>query len=107
MRFADDAAATGTLDDLLAWWKQLSILAPGYGYFVNTFKSWLIVKEDCFEAACTCLKVLPSLSLLRVVLTWVLLWVPLNLNLLFLKRRCPRGRIMSFSFLCNKVSKQH
>jgi len=39
--FADDtaAAAAGSLVDLLDWWKQLSTLGPGYGYYVNAAKS--------------------------------------------------------------------
>ena len=51
--FADDAIAAGSLVDLLNWWKQLSTLAPGYGYYVNAAKSWLVVKEDCFNEACS------------------------------------------------------
>ena len=51
--FADDAAAAGFLADLLVWWKQLSSLGPGYGYYVNASKSWLVVKEDCYDTACT------------------------------------------------------
>jgi len=43
MWFADDAAAAGSLvDRLLDWWK-LSTLGPGYGYYVNAAKSWLVV----------------------------------------------------------------
>ena len=51
--FADDAAAAGSLVDLLVWWKQLSGLGPGYGYCVNASKSWLVVKEDYYDTACT------------------------------------------------------
>ena len=51
--FADDAAAAGSLADLLVWWKQLSGLGPGYGYYVNASKSWLVVKEDYYDTACT------------------------------------------------------
>jgi len=40
--FADDAAAAGSLVDLLNWWKQLSTLGPGYGYYMNAAKSWLL-----------------------------------------------------------------
>ena len=43
--FADDAAAAGSLVDLLNWWKQLSTLGLGYGYYMNAVKSWLVVKE--------------------------------------------------------------
>jgi len=41
--FADDA---GSLVDLLNWWKQLSTLGPGYGYYANAAKSWFVVKES-------------------------------------------------------------
>ena len=51
--FADDAAASGSLVDLLAWWKQLSGLGPDYGYYVNASKSWLVIKEDYYDTACT------------------------------------------------------
>ena len=51
--FADDAAAAGSLADLLVWWKQLFGLGPGYGYYVNASKSWLVVKEDYHDTACT------------------------------------------------------
>ena len=52
---ADDsaAAAVWSLADLLAWWKQLSTSGLGYGYYVNASKSWLVVKENCYEAART------------------------------------------------------
>ena len=50
--FADDAAVAGSLVDLLNWWKQLSTLGPGYGYYLNAAKSWLVVKEDCFDEVC-------------------------------------------------------
>ena len=51
--FADDAAtAAGSLADLLACWKQLSGLGPGYGYYMNASKSWLVVKEDHYDTAC-------------------------------------------------------
>ena len=38
---------------LLTWWKQLSGLDPGYGYYVNASKSWLAIKEDYYDTACT------------------------------------------------------
>ena len=52
----DDAAAAGSLVDLLIWWKQLSTLHPGYGYHVNASKSWLVVKDENFEEACILFK---------------------------------------------------
>jgi len=48
-----NGAAAGSLVDLLIWWKQLSTLGPGYGYYVNAAKSWLVVKKDCFDEACS------------------------------------------------------
>ena len=51
--FTDDAAAAGSLVNLRNWWKQLSTLGPGYGYYVNAVKSWFVVKEDCFDEACS------------------------------------------------------
>ena len=43
--YADDAAAGGNLRHIRHWWDQLSALGPDFGYFVNSSKSWLIVKE--------------------------------------------------------------
>ena len=51
--FADDAATVGSLADLLNWWKRLSTLDPGYGYYMNAAKTWLVVKKDCFDEACS------------------------------------------------------
>jgi len=31
----------------------MSTLGPGYGYYVNAAKSWLVVKEDIFDEACS------------------------------------------------------
>jgi len=49
--FADDATAGGSLNDLSGWWSRLVTLGPAYGYFVNAFKTWLIVKEKSFSIA--------------------------------------------------------
>ena len=43
--FADDATASGRLHHLRNWWTKLSELGPAYGYFANSKKTWLIVKE--------------------------------------------------------------
>ena len=49
--FADDASAGGRLEDLHNWWDALREAGPDYSYFVNSGKSWLIVKErDLSEA---------------------------------------------------------
>ncbi len=44
--YADDAGAGGTLDGLRSWWDQLSREGPDFGYFANSSKTWLVVKEE-------------------------------------------------------------
>ena len=44
--YADDASAGGCITDLRVWWNRLQELGPRYGYFVNSFKSHLLVKDD-------------------------------------------------------------
>ncbi len=44
--YADDATATGTLQDLRQWWHSLTKDGPNYGYFPNSTKSWLVVKDE-------------------------------------------------------------
>ena len=44
--YADDAAAGGNLRHIRQWWNQLATLGPDFGYFANSSKSWLIVKEQ-------------------------------------------------------------
>ena len=43
--YADDAAAAGHLTDLHTWWDILCDIGPQFGYFVNSSKTFLIVKE--------------------------------------------------------------
>ena len=43
--YADDAAAAGHLTDLRTWWDMLCDIGPHFGYFVNSSKTFLIVKE--------------------------------------------------------------
>ena len=43
--YADDAAAAGQLADLYTWWDMLCDIGPQFGYFVNSSKTLLIVKE--------------------------------------------------------------
>lgn len=43
--YADDAAAAGRLTDLRTWWDMLCAIGPQFGYFVNSSKTFLIVKE--------------------------------------------------------------
>ncbi len=49
--FADDAGAGGRLMNLLSWWNVLRDSGPKFGYFVNPPKSWLIVKDHCYDRA--------------------------------------------------------
>ena len=43
--YADDAAAAGHLTGLCSWWDVLCDIGPQFGYFVNSSKTFLIVKE--------------------------------------------------------------
>ena len=43
--YADDAAAAGHLTDLRTWWDIICDIGPQFGYFVNSSKTFLIVKE--------------------------------------------------------------
>ena len=49
--YADDAAGGGTLDIIRKWWSKVKEEGPGYGYYPEPSKSWLIVKEDKEEKA--------------------------------------------------------
>ena len=49
--YADDAAAVGQLADLRAWWDMLCDIGPQFGYFVNSSKTFLIVKESHLSLA--------------------------------------------------------
>ena len=42
---ADDSAGVGKLPDLRTWWDKLATEGPGYGYYANPSKTWLITKE--------------------------------------------------------------
>ena len=44
MWYVDDAAAAGLLTDLCTWWDMLCGIGPPFGYFVNSSKTFLIVK---------------------------------------------------------------
>ena len=43
--YADDATAAGQLKPIRQWWDNLQGLGPDFGYFVNSSKTTLIVKE--------------------------------------------------------------
>ena len=40
--YADDSTAAGSLSDVKKWWDEISSLGPGYGYFPNCSKTYLI-----------------------------------------------------------------
>ena len=44
--FADDASASGSLEELKKWWDELVIDGPQLGYFPNAKKCWLITKPE-------------------------------------------------------------
>ena len=43
--YADDACACGRLASLCQLWDQLCELGPGFGYFPNVSRTWLVVKD--------------------------------------------------------------
>ena len=90
--FVDGAAAAGSPVDVLAWWRKLSALGPGFGYYVNTSKSWLVIKENYCDAAC-CL--FAGTSLIITTEGHPYLGAPLGSLLLLLKARYLCGRLMS------------
>ena len=49
--YADDASAGGTLRHIRQWWDLFSAAGPDFGYFANSTKSWLMVKEQHLEEA--------------------------------------------------------
>ena len=49
--FADDASAGGKLDGLKQWWEKLRTEGPKFGYHPNPNKTWIVVKEGCYEKA--------------------------------------------------------
>ena len=49
--YADDSAATGTVEQLYAWWSRLAAEGPAFAYFPNTSKTWLVTKQSHFHEA--------------------------------------------------------
>ena len=45
--YVDDVCACGRLLDLHHWWDELCKDGPGFGYFPNACKTWLITKDRC------------------------------------------------------------
>ena len=48
---ADDSAAGGKVEKLRKWWHKILEMGPDYGYYANSPKTWLLVKEDTYEEA--------------------------------------------------------
>ena len=48
--YADDAVAIGRITDLREWWDHLTTEGPGFSYFPNPSKTWLVTKEGCYAA---------------------------------------------------------
>ena len=51
--YADDCTAAGSISDVRKWWNEIFSLSPGYGYFPNGSKTYLIVKPEYEEQAHT------------------------------------------------------
>ena len=47
--YADDTTVVVKLTDLRWWWDDLTFVAPGFGYFPNASKTWLVVKDGYYE----------------------------------------------------------
>ena len=53
VRYADDAAALGKLSIIKSWWDVIQSRGPSFGYYANPSKSWLIVKPEAEDLACS------------------------------------------------------
>ena len=49
--YADDASAFGSIREVRAWSDDVNVCGPGFGYFPNAAKTWLIVKDSCYSLA--------------------------------------------------------
>ena len=49
--YADDATASGTIEDLRDWWDQISKDGPAFGYHANASKTWLVTKPSFLTKA--------------------------------------------------------
>ena len=58
--YADDGAGGGKLKNLKVWWDIIQRDGPGYGYFPEPSKTWLITKPQFLEAA---KKVFPDVNI--------------------------------------------
>ena len=41
----------GKIGDLHNWWERLTTIGPGFGYFPNAAKTWLVTKEGYHDSA--------------------------------------------------------
>ena len=48
---ANDATAFGSVIEVKNWWDEVITHGPGFGYFVNPVKTWLVVREHCLSTA--------------------------------------------------------
>ena len=44
--YADDATSAGSSLDLRAWWGEIQQYGPLFGYYPNSSKTYLVVKEE-------------------------------------------------------------
>ena len=44
--YVDDSAAVGKIFNRCQWWDSLPLRGLSYGYFANSVKTWLVVKEE-------------------------------------------------------------
>ena len=49
--YTDDSAALGKISSIRQWWDTLTTCGPSFGYFPNSMKIWLIVKESFLPVA--------------------------------------------------------
>ena len=49
--YADDSAATDTIEQLHARWNRLAEHGPAFGYFPNPTKIWIVVKQEHHQEA--------------------------------------------------------
>ena len=88
---ADDATACGSLLDLRRWWDRLVSIGSDFGYFPNTSKTCLIVKDSFYDSAVSIFRTPEFVSLLKVNDILELVWDPPPLLLPLLIRRFHYG----------------
>ena len=54
--YPDDFTTGGKIKDLNHWWEALCQLEPRFGCYLESSKSWLIVKKELYENARTMFK---------------------------------------------------